>query len=165
RALQAQQQGIQPVAMLNFGKVAVASLGPSHNDLVSPQFARSPYFIIYDPAQKTASSIANPNANDLTSQSVQTAQYMVDLGVNNVISGSFDNESVNALHSLRINMYSGVTGTVQASINAYQNGQLMAVNVMPTPLTSPIPRGYTYPPPQYNVPNWGMNAPQPNALY
>ena len=116
------------VAVSYYGNLAVASMGSNLNSSIAPQFGSSPYFIVYDPVQNTYKSVANPNANDLFGKGVQTAQFMVDLGVSNVVSGNYNNNALNTLHSLRVNIYSGITGSVRNIIYSYLSGQLIPEN-------------------------------------
>jgi predicted Fe-Mo cluster-binding NifX family protein len=127
QALQRQQQG-QVVGYPNYGKVAVATTGPGLFYPVAAQFGASPYFIVFDPGQSAYNVVANPNANDVTGKGVQTGQYMVDLGVSNVIAGSFNQSAIHTLHTLRVNVYSGVTGMVQDMLGIYMAGQLAPTN-------------------------------------
>nr|WCC90943.1 magnetosome protein MamP-like [Desulfobacteraceae bacterium] len=133
------QQG-QMAANPFYGKVAIASMGTTLSAPVSMQFDNSPYFIVSDPVQHTYHVVANPNVNDPGNQGVQTAQYMVDLNVENVVSGNYSQNAVNTLHMLRINVYSGVTGSVMDILNAYMSGQLMpeVIQTMQMPIQSPM---------------------------
>ncbi len=123
------RQKNQPVAGNYFGKVAVASSGPGFEYQVSPVFGNSPYFIVYDPATRLGKVIINPNANDLTGRDVQTGQYMVDLGVSNVIAGEFSQNAASTLHTLRVNAYSGLTGSVSDTLKAYSAGRLVPSSI------------------------------------
>lgn len=118
-----------------FGKVAIASTGPGMGYGLSPSFGRSPFFVIYDPATGEFSVVANPNANDLTGVGTQTGQYMVDLGVSNVVAGSFSPEAAGALHTLRVNMFQGMAGSVQDALSVYNSGRLMSVGKDPGPVS------------------------------
>ncbi|MBF0202816.1 MAG: PDZ domain-containing protein [Desulfamplus sp.] len=131
---QMQQGGqAQVVANLNFGKVAVASTGPGVVYQISAQFEKSPYFVVFDPAQNSYSVSTNPNVNDLFGQGVETAQYMVDLHVSNVIAGSFSQDALNAFHVLMVNVYPGLTGSVRDVLNSYTSGYLL-----PSTNTAPL---------------------------
>ena len=143
QVLQQQNQG--RAAALNYGKVAVASTGPGLGYQVSRQFGRSPYFIIYDPAQNSYSVVSNPNANDLGGHGIQTGQYMVDLGVSNVVAGRFGANAARTLNTLRVNAYAGVTGSVQSALNAYVYRQLVLTNTNPIPQTA-VAGAYPYQP-------------------
>ncbi|MBF0119407.1 MAG: PDZ domain-containing protein [Desulfobacterales bacterium] len=126
RALaQQNKNNLNPVALTSFyGKIAIASTGSNPYYQISNQFATTPYFIIFDPSNNTYSVAANPNINDLIGQDIQTSQYMVDLGVSGVIAGNFTPGALSTLHTLRINVYPGVTGSVQNAALAYANGQI-----------------------------------------
>jgi predicted Fe-Mo cluster-binding NifX family protein len=56
---------------------------------------------------------------------------MVDLGVKNVIAGNYSADSYSTLRSLRVNVYSGITGSVNNVLLMYRNGQ-----VQPTTITN-----------------------------
>jgi len=111
-----------------YGNIAVASMGSNLESSVAPDFESSPYFIIYDSLNNSYRSVANPNINDLFGNDVQTAQYMVDLGVSNVASGNYSINALNTLHLLRVNVYSGITGSIRDIINAFIAGQLIPEN-------------------------------------
>jgi predicted Fe-Mo cluster-binding NifX family protein len=108
--------------------VAVAVLNPRLNCLVSPRFEASPYFVVFDPNKQNYRIVANPNVNDATGRGVQTGQFMVDLGAGNVIAGSYSQNALRTLNTLKVNAYSGVTGTVQGAINALYAGKFTPVN-------------------------------------
>jgi predicted Fe-Mo cluster-binding NifX family protein len=130
QALQKQNQAKTAAANIYYGKVAIASTGPGLGYSVSPQFGASPYFIVMDPAANSYSVVTNPNANR-AGQDIQTGQYMIDLGVSNVVAGGFTANAMQTLQSLRVNVYPGVTGTVQDVIRAYVAGNLITANTAP----------------------------------
>ncbi len=148
-ALRKQRQGQQPaqgvasqrVATLNFGKVAVASTGQDILNKLAPQFGKSPYFIVYEPVQQTYSVVTNPNVNDQFGHDIQTGQYMVDLQVSNVIAGSFSQDALNTLHGLRVNVFQGVTGTVQDVLASYLAGNLVGTNTASASTFPAVPAG------------------------
>lgn len=129
RALQRQKQAQAAAVNFNYGKVAIAAMGPGPGYQVSPQFGSNPYFLIYDPQQNSYRVVANPNANDAAGRGVQTGQYIVDMGVSNVIAGSFGQSALQTLRSLRVNAYSGVTGSAQSTLSSYLAGQLIPANM------------------------------------
>jgi predicted Fe-Mo cluster-binding NifX family protein len=161
KALQRQRQA-QAAATLNYGKVAVGAMGPGPGYQVSHQFGASPYFVVFDPSQNTYNVAANPNANDATGKGVQTGQYVVDLGVSNVIAGSFNQNALNTLRTLRVNVYSGVTGSVQSALSGYLAGQFVPVNTYPNAQAG-FPGGYfpaAQPAPTYANPNPQVAVPR-----
>lgn len=125
RALQ--KQGT-PAANIYYGKVAVAAMGPGLGYQISPQFSASPYFIVFDLQQNNYRVAVNPHANDATGRGVQTGQYMVDIGASSVVAGDFSRDALNSLHTLRVNAYAGVTGSVQDALSLFITGRLAPLN-------------------------------------
>ncbi|MBF0475289.1 MAG: magnetochrome domain-containing protein [Deltaproteobacteria bacterium] len=141
----AQQQQARPVANINYGKVAVASAGPGLGYQVYPQFGASPYFIIFDSAQNTYRSVANPGAATAGGRGVQTGQYLVDLGVSNVVAGSFSSNALQGLRTLRVTSYAGVTGTVQDALAAFTTRRLVPVSSNPPNIQAAPPQALASP--------------------
>ncbi|MBF0209259.1 MAG: magnetochrome domain-containing protein [Desulfamplus sp.] len=161
QALQAQKgQNGQVVANLNFGKVAVASTGPGATYQVSAQFEKSPYFVVFDPTQNSYNVATNPNVNDLFGQGAQSAQYMVDLGVSNVIAGSFTQDALNAFHVLMVNVYPGLTGSVRDVLNSYLAGYLIPSNItgVSTMPSATMPSNQTVAPYPYSTGTGGFGG-------
>ncbi|MEI6127528.1 MAG: NifB/NifX family molybdenum-iron cluster-binding protein [Pseudomonadota bacterium] len=124
QGLQGRQQA-QPAAFPSYGTVAVAVMGPGLSYSVADQFGRSPYFIMYDQGPNSYRILTNPGVNRPSGRGVQAAQTLVDAGASSVIAGSFSPEALQMLHTLRVTVYSGVSGQVQNVISLYTAGQLM----------------------------------------
>ena len=135
---QAQQQAqhqpqpqVRPVAMPAPGIVAVAANGPNLNSPVHHQFGSAPYFILYDQTQNAYQSIGNPNFNDGTGRALQTAQFLADKGVQNVIVGNVSTHGFTSLKNLHMNVYTGATGTASTILDFYNQGKLVPKVFMP----------------------------------
>lgn len=134
---QAPQQPGQFAVDPPVGKVAVAVSGPQLNSKVSSHFGANQYFLIFDPERNTSQTVGNPNFNDATGRGVQTAQFLADLEIANVIAGSFSADAFDALKGLRIDPYSGVTGTASDVLAIYLDGQMRSTTVVPDVLPPP----------------------------
>ncbi len=121
----------QMAVNLNYGKVAVAAVGPGLDYQVAPHFGASPYFVVYDPGQNTYRVVANPNANDAMGRGIQTGQYVVDLGASNVVAGTFGQNALHTLRTLRVNVFSGVPGSVRDVLSFYMTGKLAPATTDP----------------------------------
>ena len=127
-----QGQGGQPAAAnLNYGKVAVSSMGSGLNYPVSSDFGTSPCFVIFDPSQNTYKAVLNPNYTHATGQGILSGQYMVELGVSRVLAGSFDQDAIRMLHTLRITPYAGITGSSENALRSFVAGQLRPMDTSP----------------------------------
>ena len=127
-AVQTPQGQVQQAGATVNAPVAVAALGARLNCLISPRFEASPYFVVFDPNKQNYRIVANPNVNDATGRGVQTGQFMVDLGAGSVIAGSYSQNALRTLNTLKVNAYSGVTGTVQGALDALYAGKFTPVN-------------------------------------
>jgi predicted Fe-Mo cluster-binding NifX family protein len=130
----------KPVAMPNKGKVIVAAMGPGLYSQTSLSFEKSPYFTIYDPVTNLYKSKVNPNYSDTKGNSRQSSHLMVDLGASNIIAGNFSTQSANTMKLLHLNLYSGVTGSVQDVLNLYRSGNIQPANINASRMRSlPLP--------------------------
>lgn len=123
---------LQQAALPASGKVAVAIDGQHISSQVFPLFGTAPYFLIFDPGKNTYQVVGNPNFNDTTGRGIQTGQFMADQEVSNVIAGQFGHEAYTTLRTLRINMYSGVTGSASDALALYSTGRLQPTTMAPT---------------------------------
>ena len=122
------------------GLVAVAVNHASLNSAVHTQFGSSPYFILFDRTQNTYRIVGNPNFNDANGQDVQTAQYLGDLGVQNVIAGTLTAASFRTLASLRITPYTGVTGTASSVLAMFNAGKMLPTAQPPVTVAPKTPK-------------------------
>ena len=122
---QQRQQQVQPVALPAPGVVAVAVNGPNLNSPVHHQFGSAPYFILYDSTKNAYQSLGNPNFNDTNGRALQTAQFLADKGVRNVISGNISATGFTTLKNLHMNVYTGATGSASHILALYSQGQLV----------------------------------------
>jgi predicted Fe-Mo cluster-binding NifX family protein len=123
RALRRQKQA-GTAANVSNGKVVVASSGPGLDYPVAGRFGVSSYLILYDSSLNSYRVAANPNVNDATGRGVQTGQYAVDMGAGSVIAGSFSQNALHTLDTLRVNTYGGFVGSVRDALAAYVAGSL-----------------------------------------
>ncbi|MBF0496556.1 MAG: magnetochrome domain-containing protein, partial [Deltaproteobacteria bacterium] len=130
---------VRPVAKINYGKVAVAAAGPGLGYQVYPQFGASPYFIIYDLAQNSYRSVTNPSAT-VAGRGVKTGQYLVDLGISNVVAGNFSANASQSLQTLKVTTFSGVTGSVQDVLSAFLAGRLVPMSADSTNIQTTSPQ-------------------------
>ena len=144
QALQQQKNQARPAAAnVYYGKVAVASTGPGPGYMVAPLFGANRYFIVIDPAANTYSVVNNPAASGMANSDILAGQSMVDLGVSQVVAGSFTPSAQQTLRNLRITVYPGVAGSVQDVIGAYMAGSLVPGNTAPAAMPGGSQMGQT----------------------
>ncbi|BAL80410.1 NifB/NifX family molybdenum-iron cluster-binding protein [Caldisericum exile] len=91
--------------------IAITSSGNTLDSMVDPRFGRCPYFIIGDPMQFKA--IDNSGAGRQGGAGVNTAQFLIDEGVQILVSGNAGPNAEQALKSSVIRIITGVSGVVR----------------------------------------------------
>ncbi|MBM7853958.1 putative Fe-Mo cluster-binding NifX family protein [Desulfohalotomaculum tongense] len=105
-------------------KIAISSQGDSTHSQVNPRLGRCEKFIIYD--TDTGKNTAVDNGGRLSSggAGIATARMLADLGVNVVITGFVGPKAFAALKTAGIKVYTGAQGTVEESLQLYQQNKL-----------------------------------------
>ncbi len=88
-------------------KIAVSSLGNSLESKVDPRFGRAHGFIVFDTDSNSFEYYDNSgNLSLMQGAGIQTAQFIADLGVDVVVSGSFGPKAASVLEKAGIRMVS-----------------------------------------------------------
>jgi len=112
----------QSVAGEDQGTICIAATGPTMNAQVAPLFGRAPYFLLV--GLGTFKAIPNPNIGDRTGVGVQSAQLVVSEGARIVITNDLAVKAMEELMRLRVQVFTGVTGTAAQAVDWYQNNRL-----------------------------------------
>ena len=112
----------QSVAGDDQGTICIAALGATMNAQVAPLFGRAPYFLLV--GLGTFKVIPNPNIGDRTGVGVQSAQLVVSEGARVVIANDLAVKAMEELMRLRVQVFTGVTGTAAQAVEWYQSGRL-----------------------------------------
>ncbi len=84
-------------------KIAVSSLGNSLDSKVDPRFGRAHGFIVFDTESNSFEYYDNSrNLSLMQGAGIQTAQFVSDLGVDVVVSGSFGPKAASVLEKAGI---------------------------------------------------------------
>ena len=105
-------------------KVAISSSGTALESNVDARFGRCPYFIIYDTSDDTFSHIENKSRQAMGGAGIQAAQMIVNQNVEAVITGNIGPNAYKVLSAASINVYSGITGTVENAIDRLKKDEL-----------------------------------------
>ena len=106
-------------------KIAVSAQGRELNSPVNPRFGRCEYFVIYDQQTDSVESIANPGTTGAGGAGIKTAQALANTKVNVVLVGNVGPNAVETLNAAKIDIYSGITGTVQDTLDLFKKGELV----------------------------------------
>lgn len=118
-------------------RICISATEPSRSAAVDPRFGRAAAFCIYDTETGDLEAFANPQASQSGGAGVQTAQFVVDSGVDAVLTGNVGPNAYRVLAAAGIPVYTNLGATVQAAIDAYQSGSA-------TPTSGPTNPGHHY---------------------
>jgi len=106
-------------------KVAISAQGKDLDSQVDPRFGRAKYFIVVD--SETESFTAHDNSLNLNAPQgagIQSAKNVLDFGAVVVISGNVGPKAFATLSATGIKMYTGASGTVRDTLEAFRAGKL-----------------------------------------
>jgi predicted Fe-Mo cluster-binding NifX family protein len=108
-----------------FMKIAIASQGSDLTSMVDPRFGRASYFILYDTEMDSWNVIDNsPNTEIAHGAGIQTAQRVIDIGADTVVSGNFGPKAADVLDAAGIVTMVWSRGTVADAIELVRNNRL-----------------------------------------
>ena len=110
-------------------KIAITSRDSEISSEVDPRFGRAACFLIYDLEDDSFEFIENEQAlNTPSGAGIQAARHVVDSQVKALLTGHCGPKAFKALQSAEIDIYTGVSGTLQEAIEAYRQGKWKAID-------------------------------------
>ena len=109
-------------------KLAVCAKGEGLNAEVDQRFGRCPFFVIVDTEKgEVIESLSNENAQAAGGAGPQAAQLLAGRNIEAVVLGNVGPNAIEALKAARVKVYSGVTGTVEDTLEKFLEGSLKLV--------------------------------------
>lgn len=109
-------------------KLAVTSQGNNLQSPLDPRFGRAKYFIVMDTETGAFSAVNNVvNQNAAQGAGIQAGKRVVDLGVNNLITGHVGPKAFSTLQAAGVKVHTGASGTVAEAIEQFKTGKLPAI--------------------------------------
>jgi predicted Fe-Mo cluster-binding NifX family protein len=109
-------------------KIAVCAQAEGIQAAVEMRFGRAAYFVIVDTETQEVESYANPNTGLSGGAGPQTVQFLSGLGVEAVVVGNVGPNAMAALKASGIKAYTGLVGTVEETVQRFQEGKLQPVS-------------------------------------
>ncbi len=110
-------------------KVVVTAQGPTLDSPVDARFGRAHYLILVDTEDMSFS--AHDNAQTMNAPEgagIQSAQTLVRLGAQAVLTGHVGPKAFSVLQAAGISVHVGATGTVRQAVEAFRAGQFPAIS-------------------------------------
>jgi len=108
--------------------VAVSAAGPNLDAPVDPRFGRCAYFMIVDTDTMQYEAVPNTSLNAASGAGIQAAQTIAGKGVKAVLTGNIGPNAYQALSAARIQIITGVTGTIKEAVTKYRKGEFKETN-------------------------------------
>ena len=109
-------------------KLAITAEGSSLACQIDPRCGRAAFLLVFDTDSGQFDFHDNAaNAQSVSGAGVQAGKTIVDLGANALITGNMGPKSLRVLQVGGVDVYSGVSGTVQDALRAFEAGQLEPV--------------------------------------
>ena len=107
-------------------KIAITSTDGTLEGNLDERFGRTGKFIIYDTETKNINVLDNnKNLNAAQGAGIQSAQNVIDAGVQTVISGHLGPNAFKVLQAAGIDVYSASGISVSEALKAFEQGSLV----------------------------------------
>lgn len=106
-------------------KIAVTSTGQTLEAAIDSRFGRCPYYMLVDSETLEQSAMENPNQN-IGGAGIQSAQLLLDMDVQVVITGSCGPNAFQILQTADVPVYLASECTVQEAVQQFKDGNLSA---------------------------------------
>ncbi len=118
-------------------KVAITADVADENSPVSMVFGRCAYYAIYDTETNRLDFVPNPGAMIPRGAGVQAGQFLVEQGVQMLITGGMTGPNATmVLNQAGIRIINGFTGRIRDAIEQLRSGRLGGVSYQRTPYGS-----------------------------
>ncbi len=105
-------------------KIAISSEGKDLSACLDPHFGRAAYFILYDLETDQWEALANPAADEARGAGIAAATFLVEKGVEAVITGHCGPKAFSVLKAAGIKVASAPGQTVEEVVRAAKEGCL-----------------------------------------
>ncbi|MCP4666789.1 MAG: dinitrogenase iron-molybdenum cofactor biosynthesis protein [Deltaproteobacteria bacterium] len=109
-------------------KIAVSSSGEDLNSQIDPRFGRCARFLIVETDDMSFEVFNNENIALVGGAGIQSARFVVDRGVQAVITGNCGPKAVRTLSAADVELHTGQSGTIKEAIERYRKGELQPTN-------------------------------------
>lgn len=105
-------------------KICITAQGPTLEAPVDPRFGRCANFVFVNPETMEFEAVPNPGAMASGGAGIQAAQLVMDKDATTVLTGQIGPNSYQALIANGLEVFLGITGTVNNAIAQFREGKL-----------------------------------------
>lgn len=104
-------------------KICVTSQGNNLDAQVDQRFGRCQYFVVVDSETMQFKAIENKGVNERGGAGVRSAQFLINEGVEVLITGDVGPNAAQALASSEIKIITGTSGTIKEVLEKFKKGE------------------------------------------
>ncbi len=108
-------------------KLCITSQGDNLDSQIDTRFGRAQYFIIADSETLEFEAVKNGNIDGMGGVGVQSGQLISEKEVKVVLTGNVGPNAFKTLEAAKVEIITGITGTVKEVIEKYKTGELKPV--------------------------------------
>ncbi len=109
-------------------KICITSQGDNLESQIDTRFGRAQYFIIADTETMEIEALKNENIDGMGGVGVQSGQFMSEKNVKAVLTGNVGPNAFKTLEAAKVDIITGISGTIKEVIEKYKNGELKPVD-------------------------------------
>ncbi len=109
-------------------KICVSATGADLSASLDPRFGRCRMFLFVDPENMTFDAVTNPALSADGGAGTQAAQLVAGNGARAVLTGNVGPNAFTALDAAGIEIYTGLSGSVQAAVEQFKKGELQTTS-------------------------------------
>ena len=107
-------------------KIAITASGDNLDSQLDPRFGRCQNFIIIESDTMEFEAMPNESAMASGGAGIQTAQNIVNTGINTLITGNVGPNAYEILSAAGIETMTGASGTIRQALEQYNSGSLQS---------------------------------------
>lgn len=104
--------------------IAISISEPDPDAGIDRRFGRAPAFVLVDTATGVRTVHTNPVADQADDAGIGAADFLIQQGVQVIISNVFGPYAFDVLESARVRMYNAAPGTVTQILQQFESGKL-----------------------------------------
>lgn len=104
--------------------IAIPVLEKNVEEKVCISFGRAPFYYIYDSKSKKGTFFENEAANAPGGAGIKSSQFLVNKGVNVLITKSCGENAADVLKNAKIEIFKAIEGNLKDNVSAYLNNTL-----------------------------------------
>lgn len=109
-------------------KIAIPVKDNTLKSGVSPNYGRAPYYFIYDGNSEEGSFVANPAASESGGAGVRAAQFLIDQGVEVLLTPRLGDHAAEVLMEAQIQLYQTRKEGLEVNLYAFLMGHLPSLD-------------------------------------